>query len=133
MSGQLLSSKVVVVEEEPRVRGIPSAPTSVAGAVGITERGPIDEAVRLCREFPNVQEAVASGNDVRVVFDGARSRVADLSTALTRPPDGRGVSRSKSLSSSMTATAFLRTLDGSGSSRSAPVHPRSSSLVDPSG
>ena len=44
MSGQLLSSKVVIVEEEPKVRGIPSAPTSVAGAVGVTERGPIGEA-----------------------------------------------------------------------------------------
>ncbi len=50
MSGQLLSSKVVVVEEEPKVRGVPSAPTSVAGAVGITERGPIAEAV-LCTSF----------------------------------------------------------------------------------
>jgi len=42
MSGELLSSKVVVVEEEPAVRGIPSAPTSVVGAIGITQRGPID-------------------------------------------------------------------------------------------
>jgi len=47
MSTQLLSSKVVVVEEEPRVRGIPAVPTSVAGAVGITERGPIGTPV-LC-------------------------------------------------------------------------------------
>ena len=38
MSGQLLSSKVVVVEEEPKVRGVPGLPTSVAGMVGITER-----------------------------------------------------------------------------------------------
>lgn len=44
MGGQLLSSKIVVVEEEPRVRGIPSAPTAVIGAIGITERGPIGEA-----------------------------------------------------------------------------------------
>ncbi len=50
MSGELLSSKVVVVEEEPRVRGIPSAPTSVAAAVGVTERGPIDTPV-LCSSF----------------------------------------------------------------------------------
>lgn len=50
MSGQLLSSKVVVVEEEPRIRGIPSAPTSVAGAVGLTQRGPIGKAV-LCTSF----------------------------------------------------------------------------------
>lgn len=50
MSGELLSSKVVVVEEEPRVRGIPSAPTSVAAAIGITQRGPIDVSV-LCSSF----------------------------------------------------------------------------------
>ncbi|MDP1826655.1 MAG: phage tail protein [Archangium sp.] len=54
MSGQLLSSKVVIVEEEPRVRGIASAPTSVAGAVGITERGPIGQAV-LCSSFDEFQ------------------------------------------------------------------------------
>ncbi len=54
MSGELLSSKVVVVEEEPRVRGIPSAPTSVAAAVGITQRGPIDAAV-LCSSFDEFQ------------------------------------------------------------------------------
>jgi phage tail sheath protein FI len=54
MSGQLLASKIVVIEEEPRVRGVPSAPTSVAGAVGITERGPIDEAV-LCTSFEEFQ------------------------------------------------------------------------------
>jgi phage tail sheath protein FI len=50
MSGQLLSSKVVVVEEKPRVRGIPAVPTSIAGAVGVTERGPIGEPV-LCSSF----------------------------------------------------------------------------------
>jgi hypothetical protein len=54
MSGQLLSSKVVVVEEEPRVRGIPSAPASVAGAVGLTERGPVGQAV-LCSSFDDFQ------------------------------------------------------------------------------
>lgn len=54
MSGQLLSSKVVIVEEEPKVRGIPSTPTSVAGAVGLTERGPIGQAV-LCSSFDEFQ------------------------------------------------------------------------------
>jgi len=54
MSGELLSSKVVVVEEEPAVRGVPSAPTSVVGAVGITQRGPIDKAV-LCTSFEEFQ------------------------------------------------------------------------------
>jgi phage tail sheath protein FI len=50
MSQELLSSKVVIVEDNPSVRGIPSFSTSVAGAVGITERGPIGEAV-LCTSF----------------------------------------------------------------------------------
>jgi uncharacterized protein len=46
MAGQqLLSSKVVVIEEEPRVRGISPAPTSVAAALGTTERGPIGQPV----------------------------------------------------------------------------------------
>jgi len=54
VSGQLLSSKVIVVEEEPRVRGLTSAPTSVAGAVGLTERGPIGLAV-LCNSFEEFQ------------------------------------------------------------------------------
>ncbi|MDY0004825.1 MAG: phage tail sheath protein, partial [Polyangia bacterium] len=54
MTQQLLSSKVIVREEEPRVRGIPSAPTSVAGAVGVTERGPIAQAL-LCTSIEEVQ------------------------------------------------------------------------------
>ena len=41
------ASRFDVEEEEPRVRGIPSAPTSVFGAVGVAERGPIGKAV-LC-------------------------------------------------------------------------------------
>ena len=55
MGGQLLSSKVVVVEEEPRVRGIPALPTSIAGAIGVTERGPIGEAV-LVNSFEEFQD-----------------------------------------------------------------------------
>lgn len=46
----LLSSKVVVREEEPRVRGISAGPTAVCGAVGVARRGPIGEAV-LCTSF----------------------------------------------------------------------------------
>ncbi|WP_095957875.1 MULTISPECIES: phage tail sheath protein [Myxococcaceae] len=54
MSRELLSSKIVVEEEEPRIRGIPAAPTSVAGAVGLAERGPIGQAV-LCTSFDEYQ------------------------------------------------------------------------------
>ncbi|MCP4639468.1 MAG: hypothetical protein GY851_03500, partial [bacterium] len=55
MMSQALSSKVIIVEEEPQIRGIPSAPTSVAGAVGITERGPIG-AAELCTSWEEFQQ-----------------------------------------------------------------------------
>lgn len=47
---ELLASKVVIEEEEPRVRGIPAAPTAVTGAVGVTQRGPIGVPT-LCTSF----------------------------------------------------------------------------------
>jgi phage tail sheath protein FI len=50
----LLSSKVVVMEEPPRIRGVTAAPTSVAGAIGIAERGPIGVPV-LCTSFEDYQ------------------------------------------------------------------------------
>src|SRR3990172_6258977 len=45
MGNQLLASKVVIVEEEPRIRNVPALPTAVIGAVGLTERGPVGKAV----------------------------------------------------------------------------------------
>ena len=45
MSSQLLSSKIVVNEEEPRIRNVQGLPTSILAAVGITERGPVREPV----------------------------------------------------------------------------------------
>ncbi|MDC0714246.1 phage tail sheath protein [Stigmatella sp. ncwal1] len=59
MSRQLLSSKVVAEEEEPQVRSIPSEPTCVVGAVGLTERGPIGQAV-LCTSFEEYQATFGS-------------------------------------------------------------------------
>lgn len=50
MSSQLLSSKVVVQEEQPEVKTILGVPTSHAAAVGICERGPIGVAT-LCTSF----------------------------------------------------------------------------------
>ena len=50
MGAQLLASKVVIVEEEPRIRNVPALPTAVLGAVGITERGPVGQPV-LCNSF----------------------------------------------------------------------------------
>ncbi len=39
--GQLLSSKVVNVERPPSIRAFPVISTAVAGAIGVTERGPL--------------------------------------------------------------------------------------------
>ncbi len=44
----------------------------------------IDAAARLCRDFPNVKEVTAAGNELRVVFAGTRSEIADLNATLTR-------------------------------------------------
>ena len=55
MSNQLLASKTVIMEEEPKVRGIKAASTSVAGAVGIAERGPLDQAIP-CTSLEDYQQ-----------------------------------------------------------------------------
>lgn len=47
MSNELLASKVVVTEEEPRVRQILGVPTNILGMIGITEKGPVGEVQRL--------------------------------------------------------------------------------------
>ncbi len=50
MSKALLSSKVVIEEEEPRVRTIQAVQTSIVASVGITERGPIATPVLVTSE-----------------------------------------------------------------------------------
>lgn len=55
MGSQLLSSKVVIVEEEPRIRNVPALSTAVVGAVGVTERGPVGQAI-LCTSFEEFAE-----------------------------------------------------------------------------
>ncbi len=42
------------------------------------------QALKLCREFPNVEDAVASGPELRLVFAGTRGEVADLNALLVR-------------------------------------------------
>jgi uncharacterized protein len=45
MTNQLLASKVVIEEEDPRTPAIAALPTAIAAAVGIAERGPVGEPV----------------------------------------------------------------------------------------
>lgn len=40
MGNELLASKIIIVEEEPRIRNIPGVSVAVTGFVGVTERGP---------------------------------------------------------------------------------------------
>jgi ABC-2 type transport system ATP-binding protein len=46
--------------------------------------GGVPKAVRLCLECPGVEEAAAAGNEVRIVFAGTRSAVADLNARLVQ-------------------------------------------------
>ena len=50
MNRPLLASKVIIEEEGPRVRRAPGLSLSTAGAVGITERGPLNTPT-LCTSF----------------------------------------------------------------------------------
>lgn len=69
MSNALLSSKVVIEEEEPSIRTIEAVQTSIVAAVGITERGPIAEPV-----------LVTSFDEFRDIF-GTFTADADLTLA----------------------------------------------------
>lgn len=50
MGNELLASKIVILEEQPRIRSIPALPTAVLAVVGLTEKGPVGEAT-LCTSF----------------------------------------------------------------------------------
>ncbi|MCK5804897.1 MAG: ABC transporter ATP-binding protein, partial [Lentisphaeria bacterium] len=50
--------------------------------LSLTIDGGTPKAVKCCLDFPNVDEATASGNEVRLIFSGTRREVADLNTAL---------------------------------------------------
>jgi len=69
MSQALLASKIVIIEEEPRIRSIPALPTAVVGVVGITERGPVgvptlvtsfDEYVRVFGGFTTASDVATA-------------------------------------------------------------------------
>lgn len=71
-SGQLLASKIVIEEEEPRVRPIAGVTTSDTGFVGVAERGPVGVAVLV--QSPDEYDAVFGGytadGDLRQSVDG---------------------------------------------------------------
>lgn len=48
----------------------------------VVVEGGVPKAVKCCLDFPNVEEATAAGNEIRIIFSGTRSEVADLNIRL---------------------------------------------------
>lgn len=72
MSQTLLSSKVVIQEEEPALRQIAGVPTAITGFVGVTEKGPIGSAVLVQSpaEYKRVYGGYTANGDVAQSVDG---------------------------------------------------------------
>jgi phage tail sheath protein FI len=72
MGTQLLASKIVIVEEEPKVRTIQGVTTSVTGFLGITEKGPVGEATLIngVAEYDRIFGGYVADGDVRQAIDG---------------------------------------------------------------
>lgn len=72
MSSALLASKIVIVEEDPKVRTIQGVPTSVTGMLGVTEKGPVGRATLITS--PSDYDAIFGGyvanGDVHQAVDG---------------------------------------------------------------
>ncbi len=72
MSQTLLSSKVVIQEEEPAIRQIAGVPTAITGFVGVTEKGPIGTAVLVSSpaEYRRKYGGYVANGDVAQSIDG---------------------------------------------------------------
>ncbi len=72
MSSQLLASKIVIVEEEPRVRTIVGNQTAITGFLGVTLRGPLGVAtlVNSVDEYDEIFGGYTADGDVRQAVDG---------------------------------------------------------------
>ena len=72
MSNALLSSKVAILEEEPRIRTIDAVQTSIVAAVGVTERGPIavPTLVTSFEEFRDVFGGFTADSDLALAAQG---------------------------------------------------------------
>jgi phage tail sheath protein FI len=70
--GAELSSKVIIEEEEPSIRSIDSVQTSVVAAVGVTERGPINEPTLVTSEpeFQKVFGGFTTDSDLALAVRG---------------------------------------------------------------
>lgn len=72
MSSQLLASKIVIVEDEPKIRTITGVQDSITGFLGITEKGPVGENVLVTsvEEYDATFGGYVANGDVRQAIDG---------------------------------------------------------------
>jgi len=72
MTSELLSSKTVIYEGQPSLRGIQPAATSIAGAIGITERGPVGYPVMVTslEEYKEVFGDFTPNSDLALAVKG---------------------------------------------------------------
>lgn len=72
MSAELLSAKIVIQEEEPKIRSIVGVPTAVTAFVGVTERGPLpnDDVPTLSGTAPSGVTRVTSFDEYQRWYGG---------------------------------------------------------------
>ncbi len=72
MSNQLLASKIIVVEESPSLRSIPTLDTSIASFVGITQKGPVNvpTLVQSFTQYVAVFGGYVLGSDMTAAAEG---------------------------------------------------------------
>lgn len=73
MPPDFLASDVTIKEEQPTVRAIASAATAVLGMVGISERGPVDQAnvINSFAEFERIYGSYNANSDAILAVKGA--------------------------------------------------------------
>lgn len=114
MAGELLGSKIVVIEEEPRIRGLPALPTAVLGAIGFTERGPLNTPKKITsfEEFDRTFGRLRSGKElplaIRMYFLNGGSQAI-----VVRAGSG-GAAATANLSDSVPAVSLVATASSLG-------------------
>jgi len=85
-NAQLLASKIVVTEEEPRLRTIPAAPTAVIAAMGVAERGPVrtPTLVQSWEDFLNTFGGFITDGDLAMAVYGIYRQDPGASVWVTR-------------------------------------------------
>jgi len=78
-SKALLASKIVIFEEEPRIRSVPALQTAVWAVIGVTEKGPVNEPT-----------LITSADEFEAIFGGFTSDAKDVPAAVRGYFQNRG-------------------------------------------